>query len=282
MNPNKLTSKKNLLTVGFLSLLVALAAFSFSLWQTPSYKSTVKLLAVFNQSDIDTYTASKTADYITGILGEVIYSDTFIGSVYQKETGLADTLGRGSEQRQKNWKKIVKTKILDNRGIIIIDAYGDNKYQTNLLASAIGATIISQHGLYDGSQDRVTVKMIDTASIYENWASAKIIGDTGLGLIAGLLIGLTLIVIFPNHKLFEFKKKNPILVNLPAAAKPKFQTASDIAPIKEILAEKSERFPAAKRAEADDHFESAPNRISNPWLDQYYEENLDERSNHNN
>lgn len=278
MSNNKLNSPKNILTVGFISLLVALAAFSFSLWQTPSYKSTVKLLAVFNQSSIDTFTASKTANYITGILGEVIYSDSFIDSVYSSNGNLADNLGQGSEKRQKSWKKIVKTQILDNRGIVIIDVYGDDKTQTNLLASSIGSVIVSQHGTYDGSQDRVAIKMIDTPSVYESWSSAKIISDTGLGFLAGLLIGFTLIVIFPNHKLFEFKKKNLAFQNSPIASSQNLP-ASPITSqaIEDILTEESR--PAAFVDNSDYQPESAPNKVSNPWLDQYYEENSIDRSN---
>ncbi|MFA6525993.1 MAG: hypothetical protein WCT26_01085 [Candidatus Buchananbacteria bacterium] len=278
MSNNKLNSPKNILTVGFISLLVALAAFSFSLWQTPSYKSTVKLLAVFNQSNIDTFTASKTANYITGILGEVIYSDSFIDSVYSSNSNLADNLGQGSEKRQKSWKKNVKTQILDNRGIVIIDVYGNDKTQTNLLASSIGSIIISQHGLYDGSQDRVTIKMIDTASVYESWSSAKIISDTGLGFLAGLLIGFTLIVIFPDHKLFEFKKKNRAFEGFPIASAQDFPVApASYDEIKNILAEEPEL--TAKAGSSDYQSESAPNKVSNPWLDQYYEENSIDRSN---
>jgi len=256
MNQNKLLSAKNALTVGFIALLVALAAFSFSLWQTPNYKSTAKLLAVFNQSNIDTYTASKTANYITGILGEVAHSDSFIDSVYQSDADLIDNLGQGSEKRQKSWKKTVKTRILDNKGIIIIDVFGNDKRQVNLLAAAIGNIIISQHGLYDGSQDRVAIKMIDAPSAYESWSDLKIISDTGLGLLAGLLIGFTLIIIFPNHKLFEFKRQ-------------------------ERKNKKSDVLPEPIQWPADLPTDTSAARISNPWLNQYYEENLRDSFNRN-
>jgi hypothetical protein len=172
---------------------------------------------------------------------------------------------------------------MENRGIVIIDVYGENKYQTNLLASAIGSVIISQHGLYDGSQDRVAIRMIDAPSVYESWSNAKIISDTGLGLLAGLLIGLTLIVIFPNHKLFEFKKRNQIRLNFPVSPAQDFpaRAVAEPAPqsIKEILMEKTQL--PAQAIEADRENENSRSRISNPWLDQYYEENLNDQSNQN-
>lgn len=264
MNSPKLLSVKNSLTVGFIGLLVALVAFSFSLWQTPSYKSTVKFLAVFNQSDIDTYTASKTANYITGILGEIVYSDSFINSVYDSNSNIYDRLGQGSEKRQQNWKKIVKTQILDNKGIVIVDVYGNDKNQVNLLASAIGNTIVTQHGLYDGSQDRVTIKMIDLPSVYDGWSTLKIFQDTILGLLAGLLIGITLIVIFPNHRLFEFNKKE-LLASFPVAGQPAYQA-------NQYLADNTDN-EIAKKSANEPSTEISTAKTTNPWLEQYYEEN---------
>lgn len=269
MNSPKLLSAKNALTVGFIALLIALSAFSFSLWQTPSYKSTVKFLAVFNQSDIDTYTASKTANYITGILGEVVYSDSFINSVYKNDSALSDRLGQGSETRQKNWKKIIKTQILDNKGIIIIDVYGNDKNRVSELASAIGNTIVAEHGIYDGSQDRVTIKMIDLPSVYEGWSSMKILRDTGLGLLAGLLIGFSLIIIFPNHKLFEFNQKKNLLVNFPIAGKRAYQAYQPTEPITEEMAATEIEPPTETYLPAD----NSTTKTTNPWLEQYYEEN---------
>lgn len=275
MSSNKHFSLKNILTVGFISLLLGLLAFSISLWQTPRYKSTVKLLAVFNQTNIDTYTASKTANYITGILGEVIYSDTFIDSVYKSDTNLVSSLSANPEQRQKDWKKIIKSKILDNKGIVTIDVFGNDRYQTNLLATNIGYTIISQHGLYDGSADRVSLKMIDVPSIFESWSTTKIISDGLIGLLAGLLLGLTLVIIFPNHRLFELKKKTvqsfPFNNYQPRPTTQPATTAAE--PVATItIPTRIESMPEKIMETVAET--NSTKTTTNPWLEQYYEENL--------
>lgn len=211
MEQNKTLSTKNVLTIIFFGAIAMLLALGISFWQTPKYKSSIKLLTVFNQTNIDAYTASKTANYITSVLGEVIYSDSFIESV-MKSGNIDDNLGYGSENRQKNWKKKVKTSVLENKGIIIVETYSDNKSETVKLAEVIGNTLVSQHGNYDGAADRVELKMIDMPTSYEKWSMIKILQDTGMGFIAGLLFGLTFIVIFPNHKLFDFKKKQFVAI----------------------------------------------------------------------
>jgi capsular polysaccharide biosynthesis protein len=211
MEQNKTLSSKNILTITLFGVIAMLVALGISLWQTPKYKSSIKLLTVFNQTNIDVYTASKTANYITGVLGEVIYSDTFIESVIRSGS-IEDNLGYGSENRQKNWKRTVKTTILENKGIIIIETYSDKKIDAIKLAEAVGNTIIKEHCKYDGSADRVSLKMIDNPTSYDKWSTFKIMRDTAMGLVAGLLFGLTFIVIFPGHRLFEFKRKQYVAI----------------------------------------------------------------------
>lgn len=205
MEQSKLFNSKNILTITFLGVLLMLVTLGISLWQTPKYKSSIKLLAVFNQSNIDVYTASKTANYITGVLGEVIYSNAFINSV-MRSGNVEDNLGYGNENRQKAWKKSVKTTILENKGIIIIETYANKKSEAIKLSEEVGSILVRDHGNYDGSADRVNLKIIDTPSSYDDWAILKIIRDMIMGLTAGLLIGLTFVIIFPNHRIFDFKK----------------------------------------------------------------------------
>lgn len=269
MNSNKLFNLKNFLTVSFLAILLGISAFSFSLWQTPKYKSTVRLIIVFNQDNIDTYTASKSANYIADRLGEIIYSDSFIDLVYKNELALIDSLGYGSEKRQKAWKQIVKAGVLENKGMIVVDSYGSDKQQTALLSASIANTLIAQHGLYDGSQGKATINAIDNPSIYESWALTKILRDSVLGFAVGLLLGLTFIVIFPNHRLFEVQPKKRKNFTYPAYNPPVKQNVNIPQPL-----------PATPNKPATQNRTEEPEyRTDNPWLETYYEENLPEKLN---
>lgn len=283
MQSNNAFSFRNFVTVICFGLLIALLAFSISLWLTPRYKSTVKLLVINNDTTIDTYTASKTANYITGILGEIIYSDSFISSVFANEPNLIDDLGQTSEQRQKQWDKKVKTTIQENNGIIIIDVYGSEKYQTALLASTIGNFIVANHGQYDGSADKVNIKMIDTPSIYETWSIKQIIQDTGLGFLAGLLFGFTLIMIFPGHRLFDFKRRPAKAYSQHQARPAAIAYSTPERPARRLPPEEQAIAKPAPQSELpDEDTVDYSQKFSNPWLDEYYEENLPERSRHEN
>ena len=202
MENNNFITGRNIFTMIFLAVIITLLTFGFSLYQTPKYKSSAKLLVVFNQKNTDTYTAAKNDNYITGILSEVVYSNSFMENVFSSNFNLKDTFGFNPETRQKNWKKSINVATLDNKGIIMLDVFNSDQYQAKQFANAITYVLMTKHGIYDGSNDQVSIKLIDNPSVYENWAKIKIARDAIIGLIAGLLIGLSFIVIFPQNNLF--------------------------------------------------------------------------------
>ena len=274
MYNNKFFQLKNILTICLLAILAGLVAFSISIWTTPKYKSTFKLLAVSNQSNVDTYTAAKTANYITGILGEVVYSDSLINSVYSANSNLVDDLGYGSERRLRQWKKTVKVNVLENKGLMIVDVYGNDKIKTNSLANTLALVIINNHGNYDGAGDKITIKMIDQPSVYDSWATTKILENTILGLIVGLLLGFTFVVIFPGHRLFKFNKKEKY--SYPPAKEQKNSPVAQPAAPQPAQYQPAIRLNAQPQAEQEipaDQQTSAPLASNNEWLKDYYNNN---------
>ncbi|MFA5047776.1 MAG: Wzz/FepE/Etk N-terminal domain-containing protein [Patescibacteria group bacterium] len=202
MENNNFITGKNIFTLIFLAVIITILTFVFSFYQTPKYKSSAKLLVVFNQESTDAYTAAKNDNYITGILSEVIYSNSFMENVFSGNFNLKDTFGFNPETRQKNWRKSVSVSTLDNKGIIMIDVFNSDQHQAKQFANAITYVLMTKHGIYDGSNSQVSIKLIDNPSVYENWAKTKVARDTIIGLIAGLLVGLSFIVIFPQNNLF--------------------------------------------------------------------------------
>lgn len=208
MEQNNIFSAKNLKIVILITLGVTLISLGVSFLQTPKYRASVKLITIFNQNSIDPYTASKTSDYINSILGEVIYSNSFIQTVMASQFHLKDELGSEPEQRAKNWKDMVKVQIQENKGIIAIDVYHPDRNQADQFAQAIAFTLINNNQAYHGLGDKISLKLIDQPYTTSNWAEPKIGRNAGLGAIAGLIIGLTLIFIFPEQQIFK-------ILNLP-------------------------------------------------------------------
>jgi len=184
--------------------LVVILGLIVSLIQTPQYKSSAKLLVIFSQKDMNPYTSAQTSNYIAGILAEVVYSNSFIDNVFKTNFNLKNDLGFSQDEQIKNWKKMVKVKLQDNTGIIIIDVYNQDREQANNFAQAIGYTLITNNSLYHGSGDSVAVKMIGVPNVANKWAKPDIFQNILLSWLAGLFIGLTFIIIFPEQELISF------------------------------------------------------------------------------
>lgn len=204
MNPENIFNAKNLKTILFITIIVVISGLVISFIQTPKYKSSAKLLVIFSQKDMNPYTSAQTSNYIAGILEEVIYSDSFIDAVFKTNFDLTNDFSFSPEKKIKQWKKMVKPKLEDNKGIITIDVYHKDKEQANNFAQAISYTLITNHSLYHGSGENVVVKMISTPSVAEKWSQPNIGQNLLLSLIAGIFVGLTFIIIFPQQELLNF------------------------------------------------------------------------------
>lgn len=204
MNSDNVFSAKNLKTIIFAAILITAIAFGASFLQPVKYKSSAKLLVVFNQENMDVYTASQTANYIANVLSEVVYSDSFISQVFKNDSALKDNLGVNAETRMKNWKKAVVVKIRENKGIILVDAYDQNAGQANQLAQSISYSLITKHTMYHGSGDKVEIKLIGAPAVSDKWAQPRVLRNALIGLVAGLILGFTFVVIFPEQRILAF------------------------------------------------------------------------------
>lgn len=232
MSSEKIFSAKNLKTIAIIAVIAIVLSLAFSFLETPKYKSSAKLLVVYNQENVDAYTASQTANYITGILSEVAYSSTFIDSVFKTDFDLKDNLGFSQEKRLSNWKKMVKVRTQENKGIITIDVLTGDKNQAEKFAQAIVYTLINKHTAYHGSGNKISLKIIESPAIAQKPSQPNFGKNTALGFIAGLILGFTFIFIFPEQKLFEFafRAKKPFGSNdeiIELSEPMDYQTASE-------------------------------------------------------
>lgn len=178
--------------VFWITVLGAVLFFDLMVIQEPQYKSSSKILVVQKQvSGQDIYTISKSAQYLTKILKEVVYSDVFFESIlksdYQiKESDFSDQ----SKERRKQLKKDIKVTIVRDLGIIEIDVFHFEKEKAEQISWAITSILEKDHGFYHGSGQNVEVKILDKPLVTENPVTLNIWISTVLGALLGLLISL--------------------------------------------------------------------------------------------
>jgi capsular polysaccharide biosynthesis protein len=204
MNPENIFNLKNVKTILLIAVIMVIFGLVISLVQAPKYKSSAKLLVIFNSESSNPYASIQTSNHIASILEEVIYADSFIENVLKSNFDIDNHLGFNQEEKIKKWRKMVKTNLQDSKGILIIDVYHKDREQANNFAQAIGYTMITNHSLYHGSGSDVAVKMIGVPTTPQNWATPNIAQNLLLSLIVGVFVGLTFVIVFPQQELINF------------------------------------------------------------------------------
>lgn len=204
MKTQVLFSRSNILTVLLFVVVTISLSILVSLLQPPKYRASTKLLVVYKEQKADAFAAARNSSYITGVLGEVMYSNTFIEQVFDANPELRDELGVEPERRQQNWKRLLSVHTEDSKGIIITDVYHGDRAQALLFAQTISSVVTKTHADYHGAGDTATIRIIDQPTASERWDQPRIPFNALIGVLAGLIAGLTFVILFPQQRLLEF------------------------------------------------------------------------------
>jgi len=208
------TKKKNIAIITSIFLLLALV---ITFAQPLKYRATTRLLVVQEGSaGSDVYSISRSNKYLSSILSEVVYSNSFFEQVLSSNYNIDPTIfSLDSNKRMKQWKKMVSSTAVNDTGIIVIDTYHPDRYQANQINQAIAYTLKTKNGDYHGLENKVSVKVIDR-TILSNWpVKPNIILNLFFGIFFGVLASFGFVKIYPNKEIkilpsniFSRKKKH--------------------------------------------------------------------------
>jgi len=190
----------------WMTVLGAVLFFDLMVIQEPQYKAGSRILVVQKQAlGQDIYTISKSAQYLTKILKEGIYSDTFfeevISSPYQIE---ASDFSELSKERRKEWEKIVSISIIRDLGVMEINVSYPQKEKAEQINWAIVDVLERNHQFYHGGGNNIEIKILDKPLVSENPISVNLFIGTILGGLLGFLIGISWIL----RKEYSFLDRN--------------------------------------------------------------------------
>jgi len=182
--------------VFWLTVLGAVLFFDLIVIQEPQYKASSKILVVQKQvAGQDIYTISKSAQYLTRILKEGIYSDVFFEDVLQSSYQVEITdFSSQLKERRKEWQKSVKVSAVRDLGVIEIDVFYPQREKAEQIAWAITDTLEKNHQFYHGGGQNVEVKVLDNPLVSQNPVSLNLWLSSILGGLVGFLIGLSIII----------------------------------------------------------------------------------------
>jgi len=189
-------------------VLVTTASFGASLYQTPKYRSTVKLLVIQQQGQrLDAYTATRSAQTVGEILSKMVYTSSFFDRVLTSGFKIKDDFSRDPEKRKKEWKETVSARVIDETGTIQVDVFHSDPKQAEQLAFGIAYVMINFGNQYHGGGTQVEIKMVDLPWTSDKPVKPNIIQNTIAGFLLSLFASIALVILLSVRKPIEEGKK---------------------------------------------------------------------------
>jgi capsular polysaccharide biosynthesis protein len=199
----KLIKKKKgtFLTITFFAVMLTLLV---SLINPLNYEAKSRLLLIQNSGDSDPYILSRSNEYLSGLLAEVVHSGSFFDLVLASPYDIDKNHFSGNYNKQlKKWNETVNTKTYSDTGIIEINIYHTSPYQAQQIALAVNNILITNNASYQ-SGNTVKINIIDQPLVSTYPVQPNLIMNSGLAVIGGLLFSLFYVYLFPEER-YDFK-----------------------------------------------------------------------------
>ncbi len=195
-------------------VICALIAFIISSLLPAKYQSDISMIVIQKQTEekVDAFSATKSAEFLSNILSNVIYTTSFFSSVQDAPFEVKRDFAADPEEREKQWKKLIDVKKVNNTGILHISVRDVSRTTTEETAKAIAYILTTNSDEYHGGGDRVEVRLIDGPMTPLTPTVPHIWKNTGVGALFGIIIAVVFIYFFPDKIILSLKETDEICV----------------------------------------------------------------------
>ena len=197
-------AKKELGLIILIGLLASAASFAVLVVSQKNFRASSDLLVVQNQNGFsDYYALSKSADFLSGVLVESIYSEKFLDEIDSTKLVSGNFLPQDKKERLDEWNRIVKISKNSNAGILNIEVFGNSQKQVVEVSNAILEVLKTKSFLFLGRGQDIDIRVL-SGPIYEKNPSLTSIA---LAVSGGFFVGvlLTLMGVFYRAELDSLK-----------------------------------------------------------------------------
>ena len=165
------------------------------------YSSISKVLVMQkNISSSDSYTLSRSNEYLGNLFAEVIYSGTFFNSVMNSKYNVDKSYFSGDYGKQlEEWNKTVSTKTIADTGVIEISVYHPNSEQARLISLAINYILINDNGDYQGG-DSVNISVLNQPVVSDYPDKPNLLYNVAFAFIISLFVSMVYIYLYPENR----------------------------------------------------------------------------------
>jgi len=207
-------AKKKWQTILVIVFSATAITFSVSAFLPAQYLSEVSILVIQKQTinKVDAFSAAKSAEYLSEILSQVIYSQSFLEDVLTAPFENKKTFSSNITERELQWKRTVEAKKVNNTGIVKIKVYAKSKVEAESTAQAVAWALSVRGHKYHGGGDWVKIVTIDGPSTSTSPAKPNLGLNTLLGFLVGFGLAGAVLFFLPELNLIVFgRKKKAIL-----------------------------------------------------------------------
>lgn len=198
-------AKKELGLIILSSLLVGALSFAVLVISQKSFRANTDLLVVQNQNGFsDYYALSKSADYLSGVLIESIYSEKFLDELVATGIVSDDFLPEDKRDRLKQWNKLVRISKNSSAGILNIEVFGDDQKQVLEVSNAILEVLTVKSFLFLGKGQDIDIRVL-SGPIFER--NPSVVGIL-LAVIGGFFVGALLMLMWIFYQIQFGKYRN--------------------------------------------------------------------------
>lgn len=208
------------LTVFVITVIFLIVVSLFTFLQPLRYSATSTLLVVQNYGpNMDAYNVSRSNQFLSNLLAQVVYSDSFYGQVMESGYNINKSLfSVDANKRKKEWQNMVYTRAIADTGMITLKTYHQDKATADKINQTIAYTLMTKHSQYHGLSDNVKIKVINDSTLSDWPVKPNVALNLILALIVGLAASLYFIYLFPAKQFrVKINKSEDTFDSLPLA-----------------------------------------------------------------
>lgn len=156
------------------------------------YKASADFMISSTQDGQDYYTATRSAEYMSRVLGEILYSESFINAIVN--TGAVDTnfLPRDKKSRLDAWSKMLVVKKNPELGFISVSLSGSSELAVSKISQAVILVLNEKSStLFGNGSEKVSVRLLSGPIIEGNPSASQLFLIVLASLILGFFLNFT-------------------------------------------------------------------------------------------
>lgn len=169
-------------------LLITAGTFFVSIVLPPEYKSESTVLIIQKQQSLDLFNASKASEYVSTILGEVVFTDQFITEVVKNDTTLSNNLPQDVEQRSDAWSSQLSLVEVEGAGILRFTFFASDPALAQRYMQGTVNALLTNAAQYHGRGEEIELQVIDTPTLENQPVRPRVFVNTLVGLISSLIL----------------------------------------------------------------------------------------------